>query len=176
MEDDSSSLVNLTSAIVGAFVGNNPTPQADLPALIATVHQALRTIDEPQVAAPAEPAKPTAAQIRKSITPDALISFEDGRSYKTLKRHLSIRGMTLADYKAEVGAPEDLSDHRAELQRHPLSDGEVRSAWVRSSSSRPRKRRRTAKTKPAAAGTRRAAAYAPVAARRGRPKKTPSKA
>jgi len=107
MEDNSSSLIILTSGIVGAFVGNNSTAQADLPALIATVHQALRNVDEPEVPPPAETIKLTAAQIRRSITPDALISFEDGRGYKALKRHLTARGMTLAEYKAKWGLAKD---------------------------------------------------------------------
>ena len=107
MEDNSSSLILLTSAIVGAFVGNNSTDQADLPSLIATVHQALRNVDEPETPAPAETIKLTAAQIRRSITPDALISFEDGRGYKALKRHLTARGMSLAEYKAKWGLAKD---------------------------------------------------------------------
>jgi predicted transcriptional regulator len=66
----------------------------------------------------------TSGQIRKSITPDGLISFEDGKSYKTLKRHLSVRGMTIADYKSKWGLPKDYpavapsySAHRSQLAR-----------------------------------------------------------
>ena len=51
--------------------------------------------------------KPTAAQIRKSITPDALISFVDGKPYKTLKRHLSKSGMTIEQYRERYGLPRD---------------------------------------------------------------------
>ena len=51
--------------------------------------------------------KLTAGQIRKSISPDGLISFEDGKTYQTLKRHLTTRGMTIADYKAKWGLPSD---------------------------------------------------------------------
>ena len=60
----------------------------------------------PQASEP-EPIKLTAAQIRKSVTPDALISFEDGKPYKTLKRHLTTRGLTLAEYKTKWGLPTD---------------------------------------------------------------------
>jgi predicted transcriptional regulator len=49
----------------------------------------------------------TPAQIRRSITPDALVSFEDGKSYKTLKRHLSTRGLSVEQYKAKWGLPAD---------------------------------------------------------------------
>ncbi len=51
--------------------------------------------------------KPTAAQIRKSVTDAALISFIDGKPYKTLKRHLTTHGETLASYKAKYGLPGD---------------------------------------------------------------------
>ena len=60
---------------------------------------------ETQTSEPAS--KATAAQIRKSITPDALISFIDGKSYKTLKRHLPTHGTTVDEYKARFGLPKD---------------------------------------------------------------------
>lgn len=104
MAENPATLVDLTSEIVGAFVGNNSIPLADLPALISTVHRALQTAAEPEAKVPA-PTKLTAAQIRKSITPDALISFEDGRRYKVLKRHLTARGMSLAAYRTKWGLP-----------------------------------------------------------------------
>ena len=49
--------------------------------------------------------KATAAEIRRSIRPDALISFEDGKSYKALKRHLTTRGLTVDQYRAKWGLP-----------------------------------------------------------------------
>jgi predicted transcriptional regulator len=103
MEPKSMKLVSLTSGIVGAFVGSNAIDREDVPALIAAVHGALVSADQPE--APEGPAKPTAVQIRRSITSDALISFEDGRPYKTLKRHLAARGMTLAEYMTKWGLP-----------------------------------------------------------------------
>lgn len=96
-----------TSAIVTAFVGNNAVSSDDLVALIAIVHKALVTANAPGDVAADAPIKVTAGQIRKSITPDALISFEDGRPYKALKRHLTVRGMTVAEYKAKWGLPKD---------------------------------------------------------------------
>lgn len=102
-------MIELTADVVGAFVGNNKVAVGDLPALIKSVHTALSAIGSPVTAAESAPAvtQPTAAQIRKSITPDALISFEDGRPYKTLKRHLTTQGMTIAEYKAKWGLPKD---------------------------------------------------------------------
>lgn len=107
MDEKSAETVTLAAEIVAAYVGNNSVTISELPSLIRTVHAALSGVGAP-VAAPVEDsAKPTPAQIRKSITPDALISFVDGRAYKTLKRHLNTHGMTIADYKARFGLPMD---------------------------------------------------------------------
>jgi len=108
-DQDKEHMIGLTADVVGAFVGNNKVAVAELPALIRSVHSALLGIGSP--AAPTESTTaitpPTAAQIRKSITPDALISFEDGRPYKTLKRHLTTQGLTVEEYKAKWGLPRD---------------------------------------------------------------------
>jgi predicted transcriptional regulator len=107
MSTPNADLARLTSAIVGAYVENNTLSAGQLPELVQEVFGALSRLDQP--AAPAEPEAPslTPTQVRKSITREALISFEDGRPYKTLKRHLSSRGMTVADYKAKWGLPAD---------------------------------------------------------------------
>jgi predicted transcriptional regulator len=104
---DNSKNIELTAAIVGAFVGNNSVAVSDLPALIKATYAALTGIGEALVVEAESVSKPTAGQIRKSITPDALISFEDGKPYKTLKRHLTTHGMTVAEYKAKWGLPND---------------------------------------------------------------------
>lgn len=98
-------LAELTSEIVSAYVTNNKLPSGELPDVIASVHAALRGLNE--VKAP-EPEKPTPiVSIKKSITPDYLISLEDGRRYKSLKRHLSGRGLTPAEYREKWGMPRD---------------------------------------------------------------------
>jgi len=107
MAEDKMSLTELTATVVGAYVGNNTTSVNDLPALIRAVHDALAGAGTVEVAATESVSKPTAGAIRKSITPDALISFEDGKPYKTLKRHLTTHGMTVAEYKAKWGLPND---------------------------------------------------------------------
>ena len=174
MEDNSNNLVTLTSAIVGAFVGANSTAQGDLPALIATVHEALRTVGEPETPAPAEAIKLTAAQIRKSITPDLLISFEDGRGYKSLKRHLTARGITLADYKSKWGLPKDYpttapnySAMRSQMARS-FGLGQIAAKPVEAVAPAP-------EAKPVATRTKRAPAPASARARRGRPDKAAPK-
>lgn len=106
--DDKSTKITLTAGIVAAYVSNNTVALSELPALIKGVHDALASTSAPLQPAHAEPAvKATAAQIRKSITPDALISFVDGKPYKTLRRHLSTHGFTVDSYKAQFGLPSD---------------------------------------------------------------------
>ncbi|GJD50289.1 hypothetical protein OPKNFCMD_3028 [Methylobacterium crusticola] len=99
-------LIDLASDIVSAYVSNNNVPAAELPGLIVSVHASLVALGQP-AAAPVEDHKVTAAQIRKSITPDHLISFIDGKSYKSLKRHLTSQGMTPADYRQKFGLGHD---------------------------------------------------------------------
>ncbi|EEF21865.1 Transcriptional regulatory protein ros, putative [Ricinus communis] len=108
MAERNTKLIELTAEIVANYVANNSTPVNDLPSLIKATHDALAGIESGASAEPEEAvAKVTPAQIRKSITPDALISFIDGKPYKTLKRHLTTHGTTIAEYKAKYGLPND---------------------------------------------------------------------
>ena len=107
MDEKNAAMIGLTADVVAAFVGNNNVAVADLSNLIKTVHAALSGAEAPVLAAAEETVRPTAGQIRKSITPDALISFLDGKPYKTLKRHLTTHGVTIAEYKARFGLPND---------------------------------------------------------------------
>jgi predicted transcriptional regulator len=105
-DDEAQSHIDLAADIVAAYVSNNSVTAADLPALIGTVHSALQSAAAgPEVAkAPtAEPAVP----IKKSITPDYLISLEDGKRYKSMKRHLTRLGITPEQYRAKWGLPRD---------------------------------------------------------------------
>ena len=105
MAERETTLTELTATVVGAFVGNNTVSVTDLPALIKATYGALAGVGEPPPVAGDEFEKPTAAQIRKSIQPDGLVSFLDGKSYKTLKRHLGTHGLTIEEYKARFGLP-----------------------------------------------------------------------
>ncbi|PJI56047.1 MucR family transcriptional regulator [Methylobacterium radiotolerans] len=104
---DHTDFIDLTANIVAAYVSNNSVRPADLPALLSEVHAAITGLKG--AAAPAEPKveKATPSQIRKSITPDALISFIDGKPYKTLKRHITGAGMTIEEYRERFGLPRD---------------------------------------------------------------------
>lgn len=98
-------LIELTAEVVSAFVMHNSLQKTDLPDLIASVHSSLQQLAEPK---PAEPARPTpAVPIKKSISPDYIISLEDGRPYKSLKRHLSGRGLTPERYREKWGLSPD---------------------------------------------------------------------
>ncbi|APX85879.1 MucR family transcriptional regulator [Methylorubrum extorquens] len=109
MDDNTShDLLTMTADIVAAYVSNNSLPASDLPALLVQVHGAFVSLSAaPAAEAGGEIEKPTPAQIRKSITPDALISFVDGKPYRTLKRHLSVHGLTIEGYRARYGLPND---------------------------------------------------------------------
>ncbi len=109
MDDGSAtenSVVDLTSDIVSAYVSRNSVPLADLPSLIASVHASLSALGQPTAQA-VEDHKVTPAQIRKSVTPDHLISFIDGKPYKSLKRHLTSHGTTPDEYRRKFGLGHD---------------------------------------------------------------------
>ena len=100
--------VELTASIVSAYLSNNPTPAAEIPNLISQVHGALVRVSSGRTeTAPLEPAKP-AVSLKKSIAPDYLICLEDGRRFKSLKRHLRTQyGLSPEDYREKWGLPAD---------------------------------------------------------------------
>jgi len=102
-------LVELAAQIVAAYVGKNAVEQADLPRLIADVHRALEraAAGNRPATAPAPEAKP-AVTVRKSVTPDYLICLEDGKKFKSLKRHLRTHfNLTPEQYREKWGLPAD---------------------------------------------------------------------
>jgi len=104
-EETGFDLVTLTSEIVSAYVTNNSVAASDLPSLIAATYKALGSAGAaPEVVSPV---LTPAISIRKSITPDHLISLEDGKPYKSLKRHLATRGMTPDEYRTKWGLAKD---------------------------------------------------------------------
>jgi predicted transcriptional regulator len=100
-------LVELTADIVSAYVSNNRVSPAEMPALLSSVHAAVAGLGGPPASDEPSFEKATPAQIRKSIKPDALISFIDGKPYKTLKRHLTGNGLTIGTYRERYGLPRD---------------------------------------------------------------------
>jgi predicted transcriptional regulator len=101
------SFIDLTANIVSAYLSNNPTPASEIPSLISQVHAALLRVSSNRTETPAEPAKP-AVSLKKSINPDYLVCLEDGKRFKSLKRHLRSRyNMTPEQYRDKWGLPAD---------------------------------------------------------------------
>jgi predicted transcriptional regulator len=109
MNDNTSGgvFIKLTADIVSAYVSNNSVPSADLPALIGQVHSALTRVSSGQGESPTEPPKP-AISVKKSITPDHIVCLEDGKKFKSLKRHLRTQyNMTPEQYREKWALPPD---------------------------------------------------------------------
>lgn len=97
--------LELTADIVSAYVSNNPVPAAELASLIASVSAAISGLGQ-SVEAEATVLTP-AVNPKKSVLPDYIISLEDGRKFKSMKRHLGLLGMTPDDYRTKWGLPRD---------------------------------------------------------------------
>ena len=100
--------IELATEIMVAFVANNAVPRADLPALFEGLHSALKRLADGGEVAPAAIEPPTpAVSIRKSVTPDYLICLEDGKRFKSLRRHLRLHGLTPEQYREKWKLPSD---------------------------------------------------------------------
>ena len=115
--------IELTAEVVAAYVSNNPMPKADLPDLILAVHSSLTGLGKDSVELQVE-VKPPAVPVRKSITPDFLICLEDGKKFKSLRRHLGALGLTPEQYRVKWKLPSDYpmvapnyAAHRSALAR-----------------------------------------------------------
>jgi predicted transcriptional regulator len=105
--DHTTSFIELTANIVSAYVSNNPVSAGEIPSLISQVHSALLQVSAAQGDAAVEPLRP-AVSIKKSITPDHLVCLEDGKKFKSLRRHLrSQYNMTPEQYREKWGLPPD---------------------------------------------------------------------
>jgi predicted transcriptional regulator len=103
-----SSPIELAGEIVAAFVSNNPLPKGELPSLILAVHTAVvRLAAEPESVPLQLEIKTPAVPIRRSITPDFLICLDDGKRFKSLRRHLGGLGMTPEQYREKWDLPVD---------------------------------------------------------------------
>ncbi|BCH05732.1 MucR family transcriptional regulator (plasmid) [Mesorhizobium sp. 131-2-5] len=104
--ESSNNMVELTADIVAAYVQKNAVPVSGLPDLIETVNSVLTNIGKlPPIA---DPAPKPAVNPKRSVFPDYIISLEDGKKYKSLKRHLATsRGLTPDEYRAKWGLAKD---------------------------------------------------------------------
>ena len=99
--------IELTAEIVSAYVSNNSVPAGDLSSLISQVHTALTRVSTGQGEMPIEPLRP-AISVKKSITPDYIVCLEDGKKFKSLKRHLRTQyNMTPETYREKWALPPD---------------------------------------------------------------------
>jgi predicted transcriptional regulator len=99
--------IGLTAEIVSAYVSNNTVASGDIPALISQVHSALLRVLSGQGEAASEPLKP-AVPVKRSINPDFIVCLEDGKKFKSLKRHLRTQyGMTPEQYREKWSLPPD---------------------------------------------------------------------
>ena len=99
--------IELAADIVSAYVSNNSVPSGDLPSLINDIHEALVRVAGGGIEVPAEAPKP-AIPVKKSVTPDYIICLEDGKKFKSLKRHLRTQyNMTPEQYREKWGLSPD---------------------------------------------------------------------
>ena len=102
-----SNFIELTAGIVSAFVSNNSVSAGEIPGLINQVHSALLRVSSGGKDPTAEPLKP-AVSVKRSITPDYIVCLEDGKKFKSLKRHLRTQyNVTPEQYREKWGLPAD---------------------------------------------------------------------
>jgi len=104
---DGADVIELAAEIVSAYVSNNSVPASDLPGLINDVYMALTQVGSAPVEVSVEPLKP-AISVKKSIHTDYIICLEDGKKFKSLKRHLRTQyNMSPEQYREKWGLPAD---------------------------------------------------------------------
>ena len=104
---DTTNYIGLTAEIVSAYVSNNTVASGDIPALISQVHSALQRVNNGETQLSSEALKP-AVPVKKSINPDFIVCLEDGKKFKSLKRHLRTQyGMSPEAYREKWNLPSD---------------------------------------------------------------------
>lgn len=114
MPETDNELRQMVADVAGSYFMNSHVAPDQIPNVMKQIAMALQNVggaeqsEQPQQSEePQRAAKMTPAQVRKSMTPEALISFEDGRPYKTLRRHLAGRGLSPEQYREKHGLPND---------------------------------------------------------------------
>lgn len=102
---EETTLITLTAEIVSAYVTKNRLPQGGLAELIASVSGSIRKLGDP--APSPEPARAPAVNPKKSVHADYIVCLEDGRKFKSMKRHLALHGLTPQQYRVKWGLPAD---------------------------------------------------------------------
>ncbi|HKR24715.1 MAG TPA: MucR family transcriptional regulator, partial [Allosphingosinicella sp.] len=107
---DQIELQKIVGQVAAAYFNGNHVTPSEIPMVIANITASIRAVGAPaaeEAAEAVEASKLTPVQIRKSVTHDAIISFEDNRRYKMLRRHLASRGMSPDEYRRKWGLPSD---------------------------------------------------------------------
>ena len=100
--------IELAAKVVAAYTSNNPLPKSDLPDLILAVHSAVdRLGKKPDTVLVQAEVKLPAVSVRKSVTPDYLICLEDGKRFRSMRRHLKLLGLTPEQYREKWDLPSD---------------------------------------------------------------------
>lgn len=98
-------LIGQAVSIVSSYCQHNAVNTSDLPGLIASVYKALSGLGEP--AAPPVAAQEPAVPVKKSVTPDFIVCLDDGKKFRSLKRHIAGLGMSPEQYRAKWNLPSD---------------------------------------------------------------------
>jgi predicted transcriptional regulator len=124
LSEERTNLLEMTAEIVAAYVGNNTVRPAEVGEVVSVVHGALQNLTNPKPAEEPAPELKPAVPIKKSVTDDYIISLEDGRKFKSMKRYLGGLGMTPDQYRQKWGLPRDYpmvapayAAHRSELAK-----------------------------------------------------------
>lgn len=105
--DNKNALIDMTAEIVSAYVGNNEISAAELPGLIQQVYGSLADVSQGVVINENEPLKP-AISVKRSVSSDFIVCLEDGKKFKSLKRHLRAQyDMSPDEYRVKWGLPKD---------------------------------------------------------------------
>ena len=101
-------LVELAAKVVAAYTSNNPLPKSELPDLILSVHSAVERLGKKTETGVAQAeVKLPAVSVRRSVTPDYLICLEDGKRFRSMRRHLKLLGLTPEQYREKWNLPSD---------------------------------------------------------------------
>lgn len=100
--------IEVVADLVSAYVSNNSMRASDLPDFIASIHASIQHLAAGQVETPPAPPPVPAVPIKKSLTQDHIICLEDGKKFRSLKRHLgTVYNMTPDEYRTKWGLPKD---------------------------------------------------------------------
>jgi predicted transcriptional regulator len=107
IDNQRADLIAMTAEIAAAYLANNRVAQTELAAMIGAIYKSLASLGPAPETAPEPAVLVPAVSIRKSVTPDYIICLEDGKRFKSLRRHLTQLGTTPDEYRRKWGLPSD---------------------------------------------------------------------